>query len=141
MNVLENIEKVVSILTEIEKYKETLNFQLSNYDCMTQDLLHYIEKENLDAIKMCKVVRELKKIRLKRRKIKNDMELTRTFDNNKNKLINVENLSFLMSELARTNKRLHSEYKNRVYSNDFKELIRESEENENNRNKNVDSGK
>ena len=69
------------------------------------------------------------------------MELTKTFDNNKNKLINVENLSFLMSELARTNKRLHSEYKNRVYSNDFKELIRESEENENNRNKNVDSGK
>lgn len=122
MDVLENIKQVVTILSNIEEYQETLSSELSKYDCMTSDLLHYIEDEKLDAIKMCKIVKEIKKIRIDRRKIKRDMELTRVFENNKAKLSNKDNMQFLMSEIIKTNKKMGCKYHNRIYSNDFKEL-------------------
>lgn len=122
MDVLENIKQVVTILSNIEEYQETLSSELSKYDCMTSDLLHYIEDEKLDAVKMCKIVKELKKVRIDRRKIKRDMELTRVFENNKAKLSSKDNMQFLMSEIIKTNKKVNCKYHNRIYSSDFKEL-------------------
>ncbi len=123
MNVVEEIELLVSTLSKLDSYNETLNSRLSKCDLAICDLMHYIENEKLDARKMCKVVKELKKIRIERRKIKNDKELLRVFETNKGKLNN--NYEFLMNEIMKTKKRLETTYQNRIYSTDFKEIYEE----------------
>lgn len=120
MNVIDEIEAVVKTLSKIEEYQNSLSTDLSKRDLAISDLMHYIESLNLNAVKMCRIVKELKKLRVERRKIKRDMELLRTFELNKPKLSN--NYEFLMSEISKTNKNLNRNYVNRVYSEDFKEL-------------------
>lgn len=111
MDVIHEIESVVKILSKIDEYDDSLSNKLSYCDMATCDILHYIENEKMDAVKMCKVIRELKRIRIDRRKIKNDMVILRTFNNNKVKLTNTSNLKFLMNEISKTNNHLKKNIK------------------------------
>lgn len=98
--------------------------KLSNVDCSLSDLLHYIENNNLNAPQSCRIVKEIKKQREIRRKIKQDIELFRTYNTNLNRLTNENNRKMLLAELNKTNKKLQTKYHNRVYSiEELKELL------------------
>nr|DAZ41263.1 MAG TPA: hypothetical protein [Caudoviricetes sp.] len=115
MDLDKEIENVLIALDDIDKYCNSLSNLLSLEDQKTQDLLHYIENNKINAFQSYRLVKQLKKIRLDRRNIKNNIELAATFYNNKNKLIFNEYRSVLKDELKKTKKQLQLKYKNRYY--------------------------
>ncbi len=126
MDIVEEITNAIKILDEVEVYTESLCEALSNQDQKTSDLLHYIENNNINAAQSCHLIKEIKKVRIERRKIKNDMEIARAFKDNIGKLINTENRKMILSKLHKTSKQLESEYKNRIYTTqDFTEILGE----------------
>lgn len=116
MNIVYELDNSIQILNKVDEYIETLAEELSNYDKRTTDLLHYIENNNLNAPQSCKVIKEIKKIRLERRKIKKDMELSKVYKDNINKLVNKDSRNMLMAKLHKTEKQLETEYQNRIYT-------------------------
>lgn len=124
MDVKEKIIEAVKILDEIEEYDEGLNDKLSHCDCMICDLMHLIENNTLKTNQCYRIIKELKKLRIERRKIKNDMDLLSVYKNNYQKLLNYDNRKLLLSEIGKKEKTLNLKYNNRVYTEeDIKELI------------------
>lgn len=115
MNLLEEIKEISERLDEVEDYCSQLQDNLSSEDLKTQDLLHYIENNKISPFDSWRLVKKIKQIRIDRRKIKNDIEISSTFYNNKSKLISKDHRKFLLNELYKKDKRLNSEYKNRYY--------------------------
>jgi hypothetical protein len=118
MDLIEEIKIAVDKLNEVDDYASSLADKLSIEDKKTCDLLHYIENNKLTTSECYRVIKEIKSIRIDRRKIKNDMELSTTLNNNKNKLQLKENRVFLINELHKKNKQLNTKYSNRYYTNE-----------------------
>ena len=106
MNVREKITEAITALNELDEYDSTLNDRL--YQCD----------------KCYRIIRELHKIRIERRKIKNDIELMKTYRQNQQKLLNCESRKFIIPEIGKMEKQLNSTYKNRVYTEEeLKEMV------------------
>mgnify|MGYP003300143216 CR=1 FL=1 len=116
MDIIENVRKATELLNEVEDYGATLFDKLSVLDSKEQDLLHYIENNKINVLWCYKMVREIKNIRLERRKVKNDMELMYKFNEDKNKLASKENRGFILTNLNKRAKLFDIPYKNRQYS-------------------------
>lgn len=116
MNIVYELDNGIQILNKVDEYIDTLVEELSNYDKRTTDLLHYIENNSLNAPQSCKIIKEIKKIRLERRKIKKDMELSKVYKDNINKLVNKDSRNMLTAKLHKTEKQLETEYQNRIYT-------------------------
>lgn len=129
MNIVEEITNAVKLLDVIENYTDGLCEALSNEDQKISDLLHYIENNNINAAQSCHLIKEIKRVREARRKVKKDMEIAKVYKDNINKLINTENRKMLLSKIHKTCKQLESEYQNRVYtSKDFVEILGDNDE-------------
>lgn len=115
MNLIEEIKEITEKLDNIEDYCSSLADKLSNEDLKEQDLLHYIEYNKISPFESWRLIKKMKVIRNDRRKIKNDMEISSTFYNNKNKLISQDHRKFLIQELYKKDKQLQTKYKNRYY--------------------------
>lgn len=87
----------------------------SKLDMQTSDLLHYAENNNLSAPQCCKFVKELQKVRRKRRIVKDDYDLLNAYRTHINKITGKANREFLISEVAKVEKQHGSKYKNRIY--------------------------
>ena len=77
---------------DIDKIQKELSEQQSMWDIKQDEILHYIENHNLDAVKSCKAIKLLKQVRKERREVKNEIDvihsLKDTFiDKYKNKFI------------------------------------------------------
>lgn len=94
---------------------------------MTCDLLHKIESDNLNTSLCWAIIKELKRIRIERRKVKNDKEIMRVFKEGQNKLLKKENRQMLLADVNKSDKRLKTTYHNRVYSEDFSEIFKKEE--------------
>lgn len=89
MPVEELLRYMHQFFTSIDKEINEVAQELSNVDLEQQDILHYIENNNLNAGGYAKVGKLLKDIRIKRREIKNDLDklsavrdnLTRKYNN------------------------------------------------------------
>ena len=82
MEVEDLLKYMHKFFTSIDQEINDILQELSNVDLEQQDILHYIENNNLNASGYAKVGKLLKEIRLKRRKIKNDLDnLTRKYNN------------------------------------------------------------
>lgn len=124
MNIIEELTSISKSLNRVQDYMRRLDSQLSIQDQKQQDLLHLIENENLDTNQRYRIIKELKEIRIERRKIKNDIEISRTFKEHQPKLITIENRQFLLAELNKTKKSLETTYKNRIYTEEeIKEIL------------------
>ena len=116
INIVCELDNAIEILNNTDEYTSTLIEELSVYDKKTTDLLHFIENNNLNAAQSCKVIKEIKKIRQERRKVKNDMEISKVYKDNINKLINKDSRNILMNKIHKTEKQLESKYQNRIYT-------------------------
>ena len=124
MDVKEKIIEAVKLLDEIEDYDKGLADKQSKYDLMTEDLLHLIEGNTLKTNQCYRVIREIKTIRNKRRKVKNDMALMGTYKANQHKLLEYNNRKMLLSEIGKKEKMLGAKYHNKVYTEeDIKNII------------------
>lgn len=116
MNILEKIKLVFATLDEIDDYVNELNDKLSKLDLMQQDILHLIETENLDAKRCCRVIKELKKIRINRRNIKNNIEISNKYNEQRERISRKDNRKFLLVELFKREKIINKKYNYRVYT-------------------------
>lgn len=89
MQVEDLLKYMHEFFTSIDKEIDNIAQELSNVDLEQQDILHYIENNNLNASGYAKVGKLLKEVRIKRRNIKNDLDklnsirdnLTRKYNN------------------------------------------------------------
>lgn len=127
MNILDKVIEVNKILDEIDEYDKQLSDLLSTVDSKLCDLYHTIENNKLKTNQCYRIVQEIHKLRLERRKIKNDMGLMAVYNNNRNKLVNYDFRKILLNNLGKENKKLlNSNYNNRKYSEEeIKDLIGE----------------
>lgn len=123
MNIVEEVKEVISKLNAIDSYNSSLPQQLSIIDKKQQDILHLIESQKISAFEAYRIIKELRQVRIERRKIKNDMELLRVYDENKNKLSSNENRQFLLHEVCKKEKSLNTEYKYQEYTKEELESI------------------
>lgn len=123
MNIVEEVKEVISKLNAIDSYNSSLSQQLSVIDKKQQDILHLIESQKISAFEAYRIIKELRQVRIERRKIKNDMELLRVYDENKNKLSSNENRQFLLHEVCKKEKNLNTEYKYQEYTKEELESI------------------
>lgn len=112
---LEEIEKAITQLDNIDKYINELPELKSNNDLAISDLYHYIENNTMNSKSCYRIVKELKQNLIKRRKLKNEEEILRTYINQKSKLVGIDNRKMILAELHKTQKRLNQPYKNRIY--------------------------
>ncbi len=103
---IEEVINAIDILNKFEDRKSILINNLSDLDLEEQDLLHYIETEKFNAVEGYKLSKKIKEIRLERRKVKNELALINIFQQNSNKLINLENRRFLITTLGKESKKL-----------------------------------
>jgi hypothetical protein len=124
VEIIEKVKEISELMNELQSYTNNLSANLQAVDYRISDLLHFIESEKLDTKACYRIVKELKNVRKDRRKIKNDMELSKTLNLNLNKLLGIENRQFLLAELNKTNNHLNNKYRNRIYTEEeIKELI------------------
>lgn len=124
IDILDKIVNICSELDDIEEYDNGLSDALSSADSKLSDLYHYIEFNKLKTNQCYRIVHEMRKVLIERRKIKNDIELMKIFNQNENKLLKGSNRPFLLSTMGRINKNLiESQYVNRVYTNEELEEI------------------
>ena len=125
MDIIEQVRIIIGQLNSLDNYTSNLVNELSMLDEKTSDLLHLIENNKTKASACCKIIKEIREIRIKRRKVKQDLEISRIYNEQKNKLITKENRMFLIQELTKKEKSLNTEYKNRQYTEEeLKELLK-----------------
>lgn len=120
MEVIENIKEAIKLLQENEEYCQKLNGEgglISVTDSKTDFWLHQIEFNDYDARKICRIHKELKRLRNERRKYKNDAELIKVFKDNEQKLVNAQNREFLLAQVCKTDsKQKNAKYGSTIYS-------------------------
>lgn len=116
MNVLEELKSAINTLNKVDEYKDGLVDKLSEQDKKLSDLEHYIEENKLSTNQCYRMIKEIKKQREIRRKIKNDYTILTNYENNINKLINHDNRRLLLEKVYKVNKSLDTKYKNRIYT-------------------------
>lgn len=92
LQVSDILKLVLQLFQEIDKRQEELNKKQSISDSKQDEILHYIENHNLNAVERCKIISLLKKVREERRQIKNELDVIRSLkdsfiDKYKNKFI------------------------------------------------------
>lgn len=74
------LKQAQSLFTNIDSYKKFYAAELSKIDLEQNDILHYLElREKMSGAELLKAACALRKIRHKRRSIKNKLELTGVF--------------------------------------------------------------
>lgn len=116
MDIIDEMEVIVEKLNGLQNYIDNLPTALSMVDSKMCDLRHGIEHNVMNTKGCYRLFQEFKKLTLERRKIRNDMELSRTLTTHLNKIISAGNRDFLIHELKKTNGRLNQPYRNRVYT-------------------------
>ena len=114
--IIDKITNAISILDEIDDMIRTQSEELQKVDYKLSDLYHLIENNDLSDEASINVVREIHLLRKERRSLNNEHDLEVVYQNQKQKMIGNDSRQFLVTELNKTNKRLNSEYKNRVYT-------------------------
>lgn len=114
--IIDKITNAISILDEIDDMVRTQSEELQKVDYKLSDLYHLIENNELSDEASINVVKEIHDLRKERRSLNNEHDLEVVYQNQKQKMIGNDSRQFLVTELNKTNKRLNSEYKNRVYT-------------------------
>lgn len=129
--ITKKFQNITDILNEIDDYSTGLANKLSEVDQKIQDLLHYIEYNKINILWSYKYIVELKKLRLERRKIKNDMLIIDVYNKHKSKLPSYENRKFFMTEMYKMEKQLEAPYKNRQYKEgEIEKILEKSDKND-----------
>lgn len=115
IDVLEEIKNVINTLDNLDDYRENLNNELSNQDLALSDLYHYIEFNKMDNKKCYRMIKELKRVLIVRRKCKEDIAILDVFASQKNRLNLKDNRKLLLADIYKRYKTLKKDYINRVY--------------------------
>lgn len=78
MEIEDILKYMLTFFQDIDKRLSELSSKQSEWDIKQDELLHYIENHNLDAVKSCKIIKQLKYVRTERRQVKNEIDVIRS---------------------------------------------------------------
>ena len=114
--IVDKIKNAIDVLNEIDNMIQTQSQELQQVDYKLSDLYHLIENNKLSDEASINIIKTIHKLRKQRRSLNNEHELEVVYQNHKSKMTGNDTRQFLMNELYKTNKKLKSEYKNRIYT-------------------------
>lgn len=127
MEVLENIKQAIQLLRDNEEYYQQLNGEnglISICDKKIDYWEHYIEFNSLNLKELYRVYKEIKNLRIERRKYKNDAELIRTFKEHEQKMMNAQNREMLLIQVCKIDgKQKNAKYSYSAYTEEEKNKI------------------
>ena len=111
----EILKYMLVFFQDIDKRLKELSSEQSIADIKQDEILHYIEIDNLSASQSCKLIKQLKKVRKERRIVKNEINtincLKDTFvDKYKNKFIEKDIMQALKNLKQLENKQNNPKY-------------------------------
>ena len=122
MDVTEKLKESFDILKDIDDYNNQLlgeNGYISTCDKKIDYWEHYIELKPLKVTEAYKILREIKRLRMLRRKYKNDAELIKVLNDNNEKLKNINFRSILLTQVYKTKTRQeNAKYSYDAYTNE-----------------------
>ena len=122
--IVEKIKDAVQILDEIDEMINTQSTELQTIDLELSDWYHLIENNELSDEASIKVIKRIHDLRRLRRSLNNEHEIENTYLTHKSKMTGNETRQFLANEIFKTVKKLDSEYKNRVLTDeDIKNIL------------------
>lgn len=109
MEVEDILKYMLEFFQDIDERLSDLSQRQSEWDKKQDEILHYVENNNLDAIKSCKIIKLFKYIRDERRQVKDEIDVIRSLkdtfvDKYKNKLIE-KDLIIALKNLKELNQR------------------------------------
>lgn len=124
MDVFSELENLIGVITKIDEYGDTLSEKESKCDLAEEDILHKMEFDNLNLFQAWAFYQEIKRVRQRRRIIKNNRELIRKFNEQREKLKSDKTVAMLASAIRNKKNEMNNKvYTNRVYSDDFSEIL------------------
>ena len=120
---LDLINESISNLDEIDNMIDSQSLELQTVDYELSDLYHLIENNILDKEQSYEIVKRIRELRIARRELNDEHEIELTYNTHKSKLSGDNTRQFLLNEIQKTTKRLGSDYKNRVLSDEDIEKI------------------
>ena len=81
MEIEDILKYTLTLFQDIDKRLSELRNQQSIWDIKQDELLHYIENHNIDAVRACKIVKQLKYVRGERRKVKDEIDVVVSLKN------------------------------------------------------------
>lgn len=136
MEVLDNIKQAIQLLKDNEEYYQQLNGEnglISVADQKIDYWLHYIEFNKPSSKEIWRIFKEIKKLRMERRKYKNDAELIKVFKDNEQKMQNASFREILLVQVRKTeNKQKNAKYGYTAYTEEEKNQILGIEEGKDN---------
>lgn len=97
------LKQMLNFFQNIDKRMSELSVQQSKWDSIQDEFLHYIENHNMDAVKSCKIIKQLKYVRNGRRKVKNEIDVIRSL---KATFVDKYNNKFIEKDLIQAIKNL-----------------------------------
>ena len=116
--IVEKIKDAVKILDEIDEMINSQSTELQTIDLELSDWYHLIENNELSDEASIKVIKRIHDLRKLRRSLNNEHEIENTYLTHKSKMTGNETRQFLANEIYKTVKKLSSEYKNRVITDE-----------------------
>ena len=99
----ELLKLMLNFFQNIDKRMSELSVQQSKWDSIQDEFLHYIENHNINAVKSCKIIKQLKFVRNERRKVKNEIDVIRSL---KATFVDKYNNKFIEKDLIQAIKNL-----------------------------------
>lgn len=97
------LRQMLNFFQNIDKRMSELSVQQSKWDSIQDEFLHYIENHNMNAVKSCKIIKQLKYVRNERRKVKNEIDVIRSL---KATFVDKYNNKFIEKDLIQAIKNL-----------------------------------
>lgn len=97
------LKQMLNFFQNIDKRMSELSGQQSKWDSIQDEFLHYIENHNMNAVKSCKIINQLKYVRNERRKVKNEIDVIRSL---KATFVDKYNNKFIEKDLIQAIKNL-----------------------------------
>lgn len=115
MEIEDLLKTMLVFFQDIDRRLEKLSKELSIADTKQQELLHYIENHNLNAVESCRIIKLLKTVREERREIKNEINVVQSLkdtfvDKYKNKFIEKDLIQALKNLKELSEKQNNSSY-------------------------------
>ena len=109
------LKYMLAFFQDTDKRLKELREEQSEWDIKQDEILHYIENHNLDAVKGCKLLRILKQVRTERRIVKNEIDIVQSLkatfiDKYKNKFIEKDIMQALKSLKELENRQNNPKY-------------------------------
>lgn len=120
---LAKLQLLCDTFDEIDKMIEEQPDEQQKIDFEISDYLHLLQTEELTDESMLTVSKKLKSARLKRCTLQNTSHLMKSYNDNKQRIINTNTRGFFRSNIKNTMNRLNQDYRYRILEeNDINEL-------------------